>query len=102
MLSKDIFLYVTLIAWYLIACFCTIFVLLFIHNTIVEHLKLIEKIKKIPPGHHKEVEDFIDFILEKKNITSKKSKGRKLGLLRGKMQMSPGFDDPLDDFKEYM
>ena len=35
-----------------------------------------EKIKKLPPELHKEVEDYVDFILQK---TEKKT-GKKLGL----------------------
>jgi hypothetical protein len=67
----------------------------------MEQLQLIEKVKKIPPGYQQEVEDFIDFILEKKVAKEKKVK-RKLGLLKGKLSMDSDFDAPLDDFKDYM
>jgi hypothetical protein len=64
---------------------------------------LLEKIKLIPDAYQQEVEDFIDFILEKKaSAVSKRRSGRKLGLLKGKLIMSPDFDAPLDDFKDYM
>jgi|GEM_PF-6286125 len=33
----------------------------------MEYTQLIEKVKRIPPIYQKEVEDFVDFILEKKN-----------------------------------
>lgn len=62
-------------------------------------LQLLEKIKRIPPAYQQEVEDFIDFILEKKMHSQGK---RKLGLLKGKMKMGADFDEPLDDFKDYM
>jgi hypothetical protein len=65
-------------------------------------IDLLEKIKMIPDSYYQEVEDFIDFILEKKVSVSGKRHGRKLGLLKGKMIMSADFDAPLDDFKEYM
>lgn len=65
-------------------------------------IQLLEKIKMIPDSYYQEVEDFIDFILEKKVSVSGKRQGRKLGLLKGKMTMSADFDEPLDDFKEYM
>ena len=66
-------------------------------------IQILEKIKMIPAAYQQEVEDFIDFILEKKgNLKSPQNKGRKLGLLKGKMKMSPDFDEPLDDFKDYM
>lgn len=32
----------------------------------------------------------------------KKSKKRIPGLLKGKIRMKPDFDDPIDDFREYM
>ncbi len=57
--------------------------------------KLIKKIKMIPPAYQREVESFLDFILEKKVYSgSGRSAARKLGLLKGKMQMSPDFDEP--------
>ncbi len=48
----------------------------------------------------KEVEDFVDFLLEK----SKKEKPTKrtLGLAKGRIVISDDFDQPLADFKEYM
>ncbi len=66
-------------------------------------LQILEKIKMIPIAYQQEVEDFIDFIIEKKsNMKLLTNQGRKLGLLKGKMKMSPDFDEPLDDFKDYM
>ncbi len=62
---------------------------------------IIEKIKKIPPAYQKEVEDFIDFILQKKGSKGQKAQ-RKLGLLKGKLKMDSSFDEPLEDFKDYM
>ncbi|TYR34395.1 DUF2281 domain-containing protein [Sphingobacterium phlebotomi] len=67
----------------------------------MEQDQLIEKVKKIPPAYQQEVEDFIDFILEKKVPKSYKPK-RKLGLLKGKLKMGSDFDEPLEDFKDYM
>lgn len=68
----------------------------------MSQVQLLEKIKKIPVAYQQEVEDFVDFILEKKVNPSKSSEKRTLGLLKGKMKMSADFDAPLDDFKEYM
>lgn len=59
-------------------------------------VQLLEKIKMIPDSYYQEVEDFVDFILEKKVSVSTKSSGRKLGLLKGKLLMSADFDAPLD------
>ncbi|WP_262250003.1 type II toxin-antitoxin system VapB family antitoxin [Parapedobacter soli] len=65
--------------------------------------QLLEKIRKIPPAYQQEVEDFIDFILTKTRVPREKRKiPRKIGLLKGKLQMADDFDAPLDDFKDYM
>lgn len=64
--------------------------------------QLLEKIKKIPPAYQQEVEDFIDFILRKKRPPiEKRETQRKIGLLKGKLQMADDFDAPLEDFKDY-
>lgn len=69
----------------------------------MDNLQILEKIKLIPINYQEEVVDFIDFLIEKK---AKKSnsiyKERPLGLLEGKMKMSNSFDEPLEDFKNYM
>ncbi|MGN8057824.1 type II toxin-antitoxin system VapB family antitoxin [Pedobacter sp. 22163] len=69
----------------------------------MDQLHILEKIKMIPVAYQQEVEDFIDFILQKKvNKKNKEKTQRKLGLLKGKMKMSDDFNAPLDDFKDYM
>jgi hypothetical protein len=69
----------------------------------MDQLRILEKIKMIPVAYQQEVEDFIDFILQKKVDKKDEEKtNRKLGLLRGKMKMSDDFYTPLDDFKDYV
>jgi hypothetical protein len=69
----------------------------------MDNLQILEKIKLIPKNYQEEVIDFIDFILEKKaNKNNSILTERPLGLLKGKMKMSDSFDEPLDDFKNYM
>ena len=69
----------------------------------MNQLHILEKIKMIPLAYQQEVEDFIDFILQKKvNLQNPSNNKRKLGLLKGKMKMSDDFNAPLDDFKEFM
>ena len=67
-------------------------------------LTLMEKINNLPPAYRQEVEDFVDFIREKKLTRNgaNENKPRQFGLLKGKMWMSPDFDEPLEDFKDYM
>ncbi|MBB6237115.1 hypothetical protein HDC90_001733 [Pedobacter sp. AK013] len=69
----------------------------------MDQLHILEKIKMIPVAYQQEVEDFIDFILQKKVKKKNEEKTqRKLGLLKGRMKMSDDFNAPLDDFIDYM
>lgn len=61
---------------------------------------LFRKIDQIPTAYLSEVEDFIDFILEKKKVITAPQGKRKIGLLKGKLHMSPDFDLPLEEFKD--
>jgi hypothetical protein len=47
----------------------------------------------------KEVDDFVSFLLTKKNNKAKK---RKPGLAKGLIKMKKDFDEPLEDFNAYM
>jgi len=64
-------------------------------------ISLYIKISSLPDHLKTEVDDFIDFLISKKK-SGKRGKNRKAGFLKGKIEMSPDFDEPLDDFKEYM
>ena len=62
---------------------------------------LAEKIAKIPKEKEKEVEAFLDSILSKEVEPLEKPKPM-FGALKGTIIMADDFDEPLDDFKEYM
>lgn len=67
-------------------------------------LTFLEKVNLMPPDFQQEVKGFIDFVWEKKmglqhNVDKN---GRIPGLLKGKMRMSPDFDETPEDFKDYM
>jgi len=63
---------------------------------------ILEKVKNFPLQYQQEVVDFIDFIEEKK-VKGIEPKKRKFGSMKGVVTyMSPDFDEPLEDFKEYM
>lgn len=62
---------------------------------------LYEKINTLPPSMIKEVDNFVDF-LKSKQKTKEKVKERKFGCAKGFFIMHDDFDEPLDDFKEYM
>ncbi|MCD4745406.1 MAG: DUF2281 domain-containing protein [Bacteroidales bacterium] len=67
----------------------------------MENVSLYIKINSLPDRLKVEASDFIDFLLMKsKKIT--KSKKRKAGFLKGTFEMNADFDEPLEDFKEYM
>lgn len=64
---------------------------------------LYKKLEKLPPNLKLEVQHFIDFLLEKTSSQTEPSKKkREFGSLKGKIHLSKDFDDPIDDFKEYM
>ena len=66
----------------------------------------IEKIKKLPPEKLQSAEDYVDFLLSKKEKNGMKANGIKkkrggLGIWKGKVKMVRDFDAPLEMFKEY-
>jgi len=64
-------------------------------------LVLYSKISSLPPDLKKEVSDFIDF-LQSKKVKKAVVKKRIFGYAKDTILIKPGFDDPLEDFKEYM
>lgn len=61
------------------------------------------KISALPAALKQEVIDFIDFLSSKSQKQPKpKKKGRTFGYAKGAVVMKPDFDDPLEDFKDYM
>ncbi|WP_435355882.1 type II toxin-antitoxin system VapB family antitoxin [Emticicia sp. SJ17W-69] len=68
---------------------------------------LFEKFSKLPDYLKVEVLDFVEFLEYKKasEIQKKQSdekKGPVFGYAKGKYVMSADFDEPLDEFKDYM
>jgi hypothetical protein len=70
----------------------------------MENAQLFSHISSLPMHLQAEVADFVAFLEEK----IKKEKGdntlkeRQFGYFKGKIKMSPDFDEPLEDFKDYM
>lgn len=59
------------------------------------------QINSLPENLRKELEDFVKTLVQK--AQSKKILKKDLnGVLKGKIKMSDDFDEPLEDFKEYM
>ena len=67
----------------------------------MEYAQLYTKISSLPNDIKSEVNDFIDFLMSKRKKEDKKKKPI-FGCAKGQIYISPDFDEPLDDFKEYM
>ena len=70
-----------------------------------------DKIEKIAPEYQGELVQFIDFLLFKQNVVSPRSSSslatdckprRHAGGLPGAFHMAEDFDEPLEEFAEYM
>lgn len=59
------------------------------------------EINSLPKELRAEVADFVEF-LKTKSKSKPKLKAREFGFAKGKIKLSPDFDEPLDEFKEYM
>ena len=58
-------------------------------------------INSLPKAMREEVYDFVEF-LKSKTKTKSKLKSREFGFAKGKIKLAPDFDQPLDEFKNYM
>lgn len=64
-------------------------------------VQLYSQISSLPASLKNEVSDFVEF-LKQKAKGKKKLKERKFGYAKGFFKMTPDFDKPLEDFKDYM
>ena len=65
------------------------------------NIQLYTKLSALPNDLKKEVADFMDY-LKFKLKKEKTPKKRVAGLAKGMLEMSPDFDEPLGDVKDYM
>ena len=64
---------------------------------------LYSKINSLPDDLKSEVIDFIDFLKSRKDtLRSDDGKKRVFGYAKGSIIIKSGFDEPLEDFKDYM
>ena len=67
---------------------------------------LFEKISQLPDHLKVEVLDFVEFLEHKKASEIEKQVNKRkspiFGYAKGKYIMSPDFDEPLEEFKDYM
>lgn len=60
---------------------------------------IIQKIEKLSETHKIELSRFIDSLIEQEKT---EKKPRIAGFLKGSISISEDFDEPLEDFKDYM
>jgi hypothetical protein len=59
------------------------------------------EINSLPKELRAEVADFVEF-LKKKTRSKSKLKSREFGFAKGKILLSSDFDEPMEEFKNYM
>lgn len=64
-------------------------------------LQLYTQISSLPAELKREVSNFVEHLRSKKKADSK-LKERQFGYAKGEVKMSADFDEPLEDFKDYM
>ncbi len=67
----------------------------------MDNIILYSKLATLPEHLKVEVSNFIDFLAMKEKKTKEKKRPA-FGSGKGMFVMKPDFDEPLDDFKEYM
>ncbi len=67
----------------------------------IDNITLYSKLASLPDHLKSKVGDFIEFLHLKAGKTKNKRKPT-FGSGKGMFIIKPGFDEPLDDFKEYM
>ena len=65
-------------------------------------VQLYKRLQNLKPSLKEEVYDFIEFLLTKQEKDTKKIKKPHFGCAKGRFIMTPDFDAPLEDFKDYM
>ncbi len=61
------------------------------------------QIASLPEDVRKQVLDFIEFLMQRKNRPEEPKKGKRpIGLAKGMITIPDDFDEPLEDFKDYM
>ncbi|HRN36043.1 MAG TPA: DUF2281 domain-containing protein [Flavobacteriales bacterium] len=61
---------------------------------------LFVKINSLPEDIRKELEEYVDKLL--KRLKKEPKAKRPIGLMKGKIWIADDFDEPLEDFKDYM
>lgn len=70
-------------------------------SRVMDDAILLKKVSSLPEKLKNEVADFVDFLMNKNNGKNIERKPV-FGSAKGMFTMKPDFDEPLEDFKEYM
>jgi len=68
----------------------------------MSEIELINKVSVLPPKLKEEVSNYIDFLVSKYHSKDSPKLPLKFGMMKGTFIMADDFDEPLDDFKDYM
>lgn len=63
---------------------------------------ILSQIQRLPEQLRQEVLHYAEFLQAKHDAQNQKSKHRKAGTAKGKYRLAPDFNQPLEDFEEYM
>ncbi|OAV75940.1 hypothetical protein Barb7_00391 [Bacteroidales bacterium Barb7] len=65
-------------------------------------MEILQKMDGLSPDLKREVLDFIEFVVRKRQKAKPVKRTPVFGCAKGQFQMADDFDAPLEDFKEYM
>lgn len=63
---------------------------------------ILYQFEMLPENLKQEVLDFVGYLIKKYKVATTPGKGPVFGSSRGKYVMADNFDEPLEDFKDYM
>lgn len=72
------------------------------HKCMTEEKLILSRIQQLPEELKQEVLHYAEFLQAKYNAQNRKPVNRKAGSAKGKYELAPDFDSPLEDLKEYM
>lgn len=70
-------------------------------TTITDEKLILSQIQQLPEQLKREVLHYVEFLQTKNTSQKRNPKKREAGSLKGKYKLSPDFDAPLEDFKNY-
>lgn len=69
---------------------------------IMKESEILLKYSSLPEKLKREFDHFLQELSSKAEKEDKKPEKRPIGLAKGLIEISPDFDEPLEDFKDYM